>query len=76
MAGPRYAGFESETVAFLKQLSNNNNREWFKANKTRYEEQVLDVALRFIQSMHDPLAAIAPNFVAKPTRVGGSLMRV
>jgi uncharacterized protein (TIGR02453 family) len=26
--------------------------------------------------MQDPLAAIAPNFVAKPTRMGGSLMRV
>ena len=76
MAESRYAGFKAETVAFLEQLSKNNNREWFKANKTRYEEQVLDVALRFIQSMQDPLVEIAPNFVALPTRVGGSLMRV
>ncbi len=67
MAGSRYAGFEPETVAFLKQLSKNNNREWFKANKARYEEQVLDVALRFIQSMHDPLAAIAP--ILSPNRL-------
>jgi uncharacterized protein (TIGR02453 family) len=72
----RYATFAPATVAFLKQLSANNNREWFKENKTRYEEQVLDVALRFIQSMQDPLAEIAPHFVATPTRVGGSLMRV
>jgi uncharacterized protein (TIGR02453 family) len=76
MAGSRYAGFETETVAFLDELSKNNNREWFKTNKTRYEEQVLDVALRFIQSMQDPMVAIAPHFVAQPTRVGGSLMRV
>ena len=76
MAGPRYAGFEPKTGAFLNEIANNNNREWFKANKTRYEEHVLDVALRFIQSMQDPLATIAPNFVAQPTRVGGSLMRV
>ena len=76
MAGPRYAGFEPKTVAFLNEIANNNNREWFKANKTRYEEHVLDVALRFIQSMQDPLAAIAPNFVAQATRMGGSLMRV
>lgn len=34
------------------------------------------MALRFIQSMQDPLVAIAPHFVAVPTRVGGSLMRV
>lgn len=72
----RYARFYPETVRFLEQLSANNNREWFKENKSRYEEQVLDVALRFIQSMQDPLAEIAPRFVATPTRVGGSLMRV
>jgi len=76
VATPRYAAFELATINFLRELEANNNREWFKANKTRYEEQVLDVALRFIQSMQDPLAEIAPHFVALPTRVGGSLMRV
>lgn len=73
---PRYARFNSETIRFLEQLAANNNREWFQQHKSRYEEQVLDVALRFIQSMQDPLAGIAPHFVAVPTRVGGSLMRV
>lgn len=76
MGAPRYAGFTAESVAFLNELAANNNREWFKENKSRYEEQVLDVALHFIQSMHDPLAGIAPHFVAQATRVGGSLMRV
>ena len=72
----RYARFYPETLAFLEELAANNNRDWFKENKSRYEEQVLDVALRFIQSMQDPLHAMAPRFVALPTRVGGSLMRV
>lgn len=76
MVVSRYAGFTAEALAFLDELSVNNNREWFKANKGRYEELVLDVALRFIQAMQDPLAEIAPKFVALPTRVGGSLMRV
>jgi len=76
MSAGRYASFEPRTIVFLKQLAANNNREWFKENKTRYEEDVLDVALRFIQSMQDPLAAIAPHFTAVPTRIGGSLMRV
>ena len=75
MAG-RYARFFPETVRFLEELSANNNRDWFNENKSRYEEQVLDVALRFIQSMQDPLHELAPRFVALPTRVGGSLMRV
>ena len=76
MSASRYVGFTPATITFLEQLSSNNNRDWFNANKTRYEEQVLDVALRFIQSMQDPLAEIAPHFVATPTRVNGSLMRV
>lgn len=75
MAG-RYAKFTPESIAFLGELKKNNNREWFNANKSRYEVQVLDVALNFIQSMHDPLAEIAPHFTAIPKRMGGSLMRV
>ena len=72
----RYANFKPETLAFLDELAANNNREWFKEHKPRYEELVLDVALQFIQSMQEPLAEIAPHFVAQATRVGGSLMRV
>ena len=75
-AAPRYASFEIATLKFLEELETNNNREWFKENKPRYEEHVLDVALRFIQSMQDPLHEIAPHFEATPTRMGGSLMRV
>jgi uncharacterized protein (TIGR02453 family) len=72
----RYAGFEKHTIRFLEELSVNNNREWFKEHKSRYEAEVLDVALRFIISMQEPLADFAPRFTAVPTRVGGSLMRV
>lgn len=76
MAGSRYASFSPESIRFLGELAVNNNREWFKENKSRYEEQVLDVALMFIQSMQKPLHEIAPHFTAVPKRMGGSLMRV
>ena len=76
MPAKRYSRFEKKTIKFLRELEANNNREWFKTNKSRYEEDVLDVALRFIQSMQDPLAGFAPHFTAVPTRIGGSLMRV
>ena len=72
----RYASFEKRTLKFLEELRANNNRDWFKANKERYDEDVLDVALRFIISMQEPLEEIAPRFTAIPTRVGGSMMRV
>jgi len=76
MAGKRYTSFDNKTINFLKELHANNNREWFNANKSRYENDVLDVALHFIQTMQDPLAEIAPHFTAVPTRIGGSLMRI
>jgi len=76
MGNPRYASFTPQSIRFLGELAANNNREWFKENKSRYEEQVLDVALLFIQSMQKPLQEFAPHFSAIPKRMGGSLMRV
>lgn len=72
----RYATFKPETMRFLEELSRNNNREWFNEHKPRYESDVLDVALNFIQSMQEPLEMMAPHFTAIPKRMGGSLMRV
>ena len=66
MASSRYASFTPESLKFLGELAANNNREWFKENKTRYEEQVLDVALIFIQSMQKPLHDIAPVHHGRP----------
>ena len=76
MVSGRYATFTKESLGFLQELQKNNNRDWFNENKSRYEDEVLDVALRFIQSMQEPLAGIAPHFTAIPKRMGGSLMRV
>ena len=76
MGASRSARFLPETLRFLEELGSNNDREWFQANKSRYENEVLDPALRFIAAMQEPLARVAPRFVAQPTRVGGSLMRV
>ena len=68
--------FPPATLSFLNELAQNNNRAWFNENKSRYEADVLDPALAFIEAMVQPLAKMAPNFTAIPKRVGGSLMRV
>ena len=36
------AQISKETIGFLKQLKKNNNREWFNANKKKFEEAQLD----------------------------------
>ena len=68
--------FSEETFTFLFELAANNEREWFHANKHRYEELVREPALAFIEAMASELEVISPHFTASPKKVGGSLMRV
>ncbi|HEX9977056.1 MAG TPA: TIGR02453 family protein [Acidimicrobiia bacterium] len=71
---PRY--FTDKTFAFLEDLADNNDRLWFKANQDRYEEHVRGPAIAFIEDFADRLYAISPNFIADPSKVGGSLFRI
>jgi uncharacterized protein (TIGR02453 family) len=68
--------FSKATFNFLDELAANNHREWFEANKPRYESLVREPALEFIAAMAGPLAKFAPHFRAEPKKMGGSLMRV
>lgn len=68
--------FSRATFGFLRELSANNTREWFEANKPRYEATVREPALEFIAAMAPHLARFAPHFRAEPRKMGGSLMRV
>ncbi|MFK7993886.1 MAG: DUF2461 domain-containing protein [Granulosicoccus sp.] len=68
--------FPKQTIRFLKQLSANNNREWFAENKQRYEDEVRTPALQFIEAMAPALTQVSPYIEASSKKVGGSLMRV
>ena len=61
---------------FLRDLRDNNDREWFAANKGRYLAEVRDPMLDFIGAFAAPLAEISPHFVADPRPNGGSLFRI
>jgi uncharacterized protein (TIGR02453 family) len=68
--------FTKATIAFLDELTANNNRAWFEENKPRYESLVREPATAFIEAMAPRLASFAPHFRADPRKMGGSLMRV
>jgi uncharacterized protein (TIGR02453 family) len=68
--------FNKSTLTFLDELAANNNRTWFEANKNRYESEVREPALDFIEAMGSVLQKFAPQFRAEPRKIGGSLMRV
>src|SRR5262245_50212653 len=61
---------------FLRELQANNNRDWFLANKTLYEEHAKNPMLRFIADFAEKLRSISPHFTADPRPVGGSLYRI
>ncbi len=65
-----------ELFAFFRELKENNNRDWFQANKKRYEMYVKDPLLGFIADFGLRLAEISPHYVADPRPVGGSLFRI
>ena len=58
--------FTRDAVSFMGELAEHNNREWFSANKTRYENLVRTPALRFIESFSSELKNISPHFIATP----------
>jgi uncharacterized protein (TIGR02453 family) len=68
--------FSPKLFAFLEELRENNNREWFQANKSRYKAEVQEPLLEFISAFAEPLHAISPHFVASPKPVGGSMFRI
>lgn len=68
--------FSPALFAFLRELRENNDRDWFKANKQRYEAAVQEPALEFIAGFAPYLREISRHFVADPRPVGGSLFRI
>lgn len=67
--------FTDDTLAFYSQLQKNNQRDWWEANKARYETSVREPFQALISDLAPALAAISPHFVADPRKQGGSLFR-
>jgi uncharacterized protein (TIGR02453 family) len=76
VATTKAALFGPELFSFLADLRANNNREWFAANKDRYEEHLLEPALDFINAFASRLEKISPYFRADARPSGGSLFRI
>lgn len=71
-----FTGFPKDAFQFLAELALNNEREWFEANKERYEHSVREPALAFIRAMKPKLAKVSSHFMAVDKKVGGSLMKI
>jgi uncharacterized protein (TIGR02453 family) len=70
------AHFSRNLFGFLEKLRSNNRREWFEANRTRYERDVREPMLAFISDFAPRLRKISPKLVADPCPSGGSMFRI
>ncbi len=70
------AHFSLKLFKFLKDLAAHNDRDWFKSNQDRYEDDLREPAQAFISDFSPHLKKISPHFRADPRKVGGSLFRI
>ncbi|MCY3833858.1 MAG: DUF2461 domain-containing protein [Chloroflexi bacterium] len=71
-----FPGFPLQTQQFLRELRANNTRDFFAANRPRYEEFVKAPALQWVAAMGERLKELDPDIVIDlRTNGSGSLMR-
>jgi len=70
------AHLEPDFLRFLAELAKHNDRSWFEPRKPRYESSVKDPFLHFVADLAPRLDKLEPRFVADPSPVGGSMMRI
>ena len=71
-----FNGFPPDLFKFFEELAQNNDREWFNANKPRYLESVVAPMGDYIRAVAPRLKRISPHFRADPKPHGGSMFRI
>jgi len=61
--------FTPGLFSFLRDLRENNEREWFNANKARFEAEVKEPALAFVEDFELLLDQVSPHFKGKLFRI-------
>ncbi len=64
----RFSGFTPATLEFLQHLAANNNKAWFEAHRTEYEQHLLTPMKALVSELASPLLAIDPELVTTPGR--------
>lgn len=70
-----FTSYDRKSVGFLVELTENNERDWFKDNQPRYEALVREPTRAFIRAMAPRVHKLSEHLVASDSKVGGSMMR-
>ena len=65
---PPFDGFPKDTLRFLSALKKNNNREWFTANKDRYENSVKAPMESLLSTLGAKLRTFDPDIAIEPKK--------
>lgn len=70
-----FSGFPSDLPIFLADLRENNDKDWFAANRERYEASLAGPAKEFVAAIAEPLLELSPTLAAEPA-VNKSIFRI
>jgi uncharacterized protein (TIGR02453 family) len=70
-----FEGFPREGLSFLDQLARHNERDWFEAHRSVWDEQIVPAMLSWCGELCEALRDVMPRLAFVP-RVGGSLYRL
>lgn len=71
-----FNGFKPGLFKFIKDLKENNNRDWFTENKSRYQTDVVEPLLHFMDALQPKLHKITPHILVKSKAHNGSMFRI
>jgi len=70
-----FEGFPEGGLAFLRELAQNNDRDWFEAHRAAWDEGIVPAMLAWCSELAERLRDVMPKLSFVP-RVGGSLYRL
>lgn len=70
-----FEGYSREIQSYFAELGDNNTKEWFEANRDRYESLVMAPSVQFVAALAEPLSRLSPALAAEP-KVNKSIRRM
>ncbi len=69
-----FSGFNG-ALEFLQKIAQNNNKEWFEANRFEYEKVILEPSKAFVVEMGEHILALEPTVSFEP-KMNRSLFKI
>lgn len=63
-----FRGFSRAAIDFLSNLKENNNKEWFEANRDKYQQHLLEPLQELVEDLGPIMLAIDPYFELNPRK--------